>query len=114
MSQSQFELNPRIAATIQWNVRGSCGTPGCTDPECGCSLCGNPIGVDERDERWNEHDEDCPGCELCEDSIPIILFRGEGEACEQAQFHTKCFEKVIMLAESTSRAEGAATQKEKE
>jgi hypothetical protein len=79
---------------IHWNARGSCGASGCTDPMCVCSLCGLPIGVAESDWRWEFHPDYCDGCALCEDSIPWIIFRGEGRNMKQAQFHTKCFEQV--------------------
>jgi hypothetical protein len=81
-------------AEVRWS-KGSCGEAGCSDPECLCALCAQPIGVSEDDPRWHDHDEDCYGCELCEDSVPIILFRGEGKDMEQAAFHNKCFEKVM-------------------
>ena len=79
---------------IQWNKRGSCGASGCKDPLCCCSLCGLPIGVSDDDPRWNDHAESCAGCELCEDAVPYIVFRGESPNMEQAQFHSKYFEAI--------------------
>lgn len=87
-----MELNER-AAEIRWSS-GSCGNSGCTDPECCCALCAKPIGVSEDDPRWDDHN-DCYGCDLCEDSVPIVLFQGEGKAMKQAAFHNKCFEKLL-------------------
>ena len=84
---------------IRWSSRGSCGNPGCTDQECCCSVCGKPIGVSEDDARWNEHSDDCEDCELCRDRVPIILFSGEGEAMQQAQFHQACFERIAKQSE---------------
>lgn len=94
---ANLQLNER-AAEIRWST-GSCGNAGCSDPECVCALCAQPIGVSESDMRWDGHDEDCGGCELCEDSVPMILFRGEGKAMLQAAFHNKCFEKLLGPAE---------------
>jgi hypothetical protein len=87
-----FAIKPD--AQIKWSKRGSCGNAGCKDPECCCALCGLPIGVSEADPRWDEHDEWCDDCDLCRDRVPIILFRGEGEEMDQAQFHQKCFETI--------------------
>ncbi len=92
-----FTIRPESADAMHWNTRGSCGEPGCTDPECCCSLCARPIGVSEDDPRWDEHDEDCYECDLCRDSVPIILFRGEGKAMQQAQFHQRCFEQIAVF-----------------
>lgn len=88
-----IELN-HLVLEVRW-TRGSCGLSGCADPECVCALCARPIGIPETDPRWNEHDEYCVGCELCEDLVPIILFRGEGKDTEQAAFHHKCFERLL-------------------
>ncbi len=86
----------RADAAISWNTRGSCGNAGCADPECCCAVCGKPIGIPESDPRWEGHDEDCSGdCELCCDSVPTVLFRGEGKSMRQAQFHHHCFEGVL-------------------
>jgi hypothetical protein len=87
-------LNER-AAEIRWS-KGSCGQSGCTDPECVCALCAQPIGISEEDPRRADHDNyDCGGCEICEDDVPTILFRGKGKQMKQAAFHTKCFEKLL-------------------
>jgi hypothetical protein len=94
---SDFQIKPRYAALIRWSKRGSCGESGCPDPECACSLCGQPIGVSERDPRWEEHDEFCADCELCRDQAPIMLWRGKGKQIKQAQFHTACFEKILFV-----------------
>lgn len=88
-----LNLNERIAE-VRWS-KGSCGVSGCKDPECVCALCAQPIGISENDTRWDGHDPDCFGCELCEDEVPITLFRGEGKDMLQATFHNKCFEKVL-------------------
>jgi hypothetical protein len=89
-----IEFNERISE-VRWSS-GSCGNPGCTDPECCCALCARPIGIPDDDTRWENHDEDCFGCELCEDNVPSVLFRGKGKNAKQAAFHTACFEKLIL------------------
>jgi len=86
-----------IVRPIRWSSRGSCGNSGCPDPECCCAVCGLPIGVSEDDPRWDSHDEWCDDCDLCRDRVPIMLFRGEGKATMQAQFHTRCFEAVAEI-----------------
>jgi hypothetical protein len=92
-------MTPRLraesAGAIRWSRRGSCGDPGCKDAECCCALCGLPIGVAEDDPRWETHDEYCGDCDLCRDQVPLMLFRGSGKRMQQAQFHTRCFEKVV-------------------
>jgi hypothetical protein len=90
-----FAVLPEFAERIHWNARGSCGEPGCNDPECCCSFCARPVGTPEHDPRWADHDEDCDDCELCRDRVPIILFRGEGKAMQQATFHIRCFERIV-------------------
>lgn len=90
-----FAIKPQIAEFIRWSSRGSCGNRGCSDPECCCALCGEPVGVPEDDPLWATHDEYCDDCELCRDGVPPILFRGEGEAMQQATFHHDCFVKII-------------------
>ena len=99
-----FLIKSRYAASIRWSKRGSCGMAGCKDPECGCALCGKPIGVPENDPRWDGHDEDCCDCDLCRDQVPLMLFRGEGKATEQAQFHHACFELIIFVREGCATA----------
>jgi hypothetical protein len=89
-----FVIHPAYIAAIRWSKRGSCGNPGCTDPECCCAFCGLPIGVREDDPRWDDHSEWCDDCDVCRDRVPLILFRGEGKETEQAQFHQYCFEKI--------------------
>lgn len=89
-----MQLNERMAE-VRWSS-GSCGVSGCTDPECVCALCAQPIGIREDDPRWTGHDPDCFGCKLCEDEVPIILFRGEGKDMKQAAFHNACFEKCLV------------------
>jgi hypothetical protein len=103
---SAFSLKPRFMGAIRWSLRGSCGNPGCKDPECCCSLCGEPIGVAEDDPRWDEHDEFCCDCELCRDQVPIQMFRGEGKKTEGAQFHLKCFEKIAHFRSGIQQAGG--------
>lgn len=92
-----FELRPQYVAAIRWSLRGSCGNSGCRDPGCCCAFCQLPIGVSEDDPRWDDHSEFCDDCELCRDRVPIILFRGEGKATEQAQFHQARFEKISRI-----------------
>ena len=94
---SGFVIKPEYYAAIRWNSRGSCGNPGCIDPECGCALCGLPIGISEDDPRWDEHDEWCGDCDLCRDQVPLILFRGTGKQTQQAKFHDACFSKIIHI-----------------
>jgi len=90
-------LNERMAE-VRWSS-GACGVSGCADPECVCALCAKPIGVAEEDPRRADHDnEDCCGGEICDDDVPMILFRGEGKAMKQAAFHTRCFEKLFVKA----------------
>lgn len=88
-----FVLNHRVVE-VRWSS-GSRGNRGCSDPECVCALCAQPIGIPEDDPRRTEHDDECCGCPVCDDDVPIILFRGEGKAMKQAAFHHKCFEKVL-------------------
>lgn len=90
-------IRPLEGALIRWSKRGRCGDAGCTDPECGCALCGRPIGVPEEDPRWQSQDEYCAGCPLCEDEVPLMLFRGEGRNTEQAVFHQACFQRVVFV-----------------
>jgi hypothetical protein len=99
VSDMIFAIRPGVR--IRWSNRGSCGNSGCADPECCCAVCGKPIGVGEDDPRWDDHPEYCDDCDLCRDRVPIMLFSGEGEAMQQAQFHQRCFE---MVAEFKSRS----------
>lgn len=101
-----FEIKPETAGAIAWS-KGSCGNAGCPDLECCCALCREPIGVEDDDPRWDNHDEFCGGCDLCEDSVPIMLFRGEGKAMLQASFHGKCFNKLVRFKSSAADAAGA-------
>jgi hypothetical protein len=96
---SSFTIRAEFVASIHWNTRGSCGESGCTDPECCCSICARPIGVAETDPRWDDHEEYCGDCDLCRDQVPIMLFRGEGKHTQQAQFHQRCFERIIEIPE---------------
>ena len=92
----RIALNER-AHKIRWSARGSCGNSGCRDPECVCAICAQPIGIPEDDPRRDAHDDEfCMGCEVCEDDVPIMLFRGEGNFTEQAAFHNACFEKLLL------------------
>lgn len=93
----EFALRAEHVKEIRWSRRGSCGSAGCTDPECCCAVCGKPIGVAEEDPRWEDHPEDCYDCDLCRDQVPVILFRGERKATLQAQFHQRCFERVAEI-----------------
>jgi hypothetical protein len=90
-----FAIKPDSAARILWSVRPACGEAGCKDPQCVCSLCGDPIGTPDDDPRWIEHDEDCSECDLCRDQVPLTLFRGKGRAMQRAQFHWRCFESIV-------------------
>jgi hypothetical protein len=96
LAKMNLNLNPGLMATVRWSS-GSCGVSGCKDPECVCALCAQPIGIPEDDPRRDIHDQlDCAGCELCDDDVPTILFRGEGKAMKQAAFHTKCFKRLLV------------------
>jgi hypothetical protein len=94
-----FRLTPEGAARVAWHIRGSCGSAGCTDRYCRCSICDLPIGTAEDDPRWRGHDEYCDDCDLCRDQVPVMLFRGEGKLMEQAQFHNACFQQVAEFVE---------------
>ena len=89
--KTAITIKPETYGAIRWSRRPSCGEPGCADPECRCAVCDLPIGTREDDPRWRKHDEDCGGCPLCVDQVPIILWRGAGTQMEQAQFHARCF-----------------------
>lgn len=91
-----LELSRRALDELRWSQRGSCGNAGCTDPECRCSYCGEPIGVDEFDSRWAAHPDYCVDCVLCRDQVPTILFR-TGPPTLQANLHWNCFEAVSVL-----------------
>ena len=109
---ASFAVKLRYAGAIHWSRRGSCGNPGCADPECCCAFCRKPIGVPEDDPRWENHPaDDCfdTDCELCRDQVPLIMFRGEGEQMEQAQFHTKCAEKVLHFRSGCAAASGGSS-----
>ena len=90
---NSFQLNER-AIEVRWS-KGSCGIRGCAKQECVCALCAQPIGVPDDDPRRSDHDDECCGCAICEDDVPIILFRGKGRDMLQAAFHGKCFEKIV-------------------
>ncbi len=89
-----LNLNIDDTKILRWSD-GSCGNSGCTDEGCCCAVCALPIGVSEDDPRWESHDPDCYGCDLCRDSVPFILFRGEGKNMKQAAFHEACFNKIL-------------------
>jgi hypothetical protein len=95
MSTARFAFKPDTAARILWHVRPSCNEAGCKDPQCVCSLCGEPIGTPDDDPRWVKHEEDCDDCDVCRDSIPMMIFRGEGRSMQRAQFHGRCFGSII-------------------
>lgn len=88
-----FTFNERINE-VRWS-RSSCGEVGCADSDCVCALCAGPIGVPEDDPRRRGHEADCPGCELCEDDFPVILWRGEGKDTVEARFHVRCFQRLL-------------------
>lgn len=92
---ADFSIHPAYAAALKWSRRGSCGRPGCKDPECCCSFCGLPIGVPEDDLRWDDHDEFCGDCELCRDQVPLLMFRGEGKQTEGVQLHWACAQRIM-------------------
>jgi hypothetical protein len=98
-----FGLKARYCGAVRWSRRGSCGNPGCTDAECRCALCGEPIGVSEDDPRWESHPEYCDDCDLCRDQVPVMLFRGEGKGMEQAQFHTACFATIVQFRQGCTK-----------
>jgi len=83
-----FKFTERLSE-VRWS-KGSCGNQGCPDPDCVCALCAKPIGVSEEDPRRADHDNECCGCPICEDDVPIMLFRHK----RQAAFHHACFGKV--------------------
>lgn len=91
-------LNERILE-VRWSS-GSCGNPGCSDPACVCALCAQPIGTPEAILEQNGHADECLGCPMCVDQVPIVLFRGEGAAMQQADFHRACFEKLLQKIEA--------------
>lgn len=91
----KLNLNPALLQTVRWSI-GSCGSSGCGDPECVCALCAQPIGIAEEDPRRADHNEECFGCSICEDDVPIMLFRGEGRQSRQAAFHKACFERLLV------------------
>jgi hypothetical protein len=92
-----FTLNPQKMLEVRWSSRGSCGNAGCADPECVCALCAQPIGTSEDDPRREGHDDEvCPGCAICEDDVPVVLFRGEGKGMQEARFHTACFRRLLL------------------
>lgn len=92
----ELSLNPELMLMVRWSP-ASCGVPGCKDAHCVCALCAQPIGVPEDDLRRDAHDQfDCMGCEICEDDVPTILFRGEGKDMRQAAFHNRCFNRLLM------------------
>jgi len=80
---------------LRWS-HGSCGEPGCADPECCCAVCALPIGTSDEVLEQNGHDPECFGCEMCKDQVPLILFRGEGKDMVQASFHNACFESILL------------------
>jgi hypothetical protein len=53
--------------------------------------------VSEEDPRWEAHDEYCGDCDLCRDQVPVMMFRGEGKAMEQARFHWTCFQQIVFV-----------------
>jgi hypothetical protein len=92
----ELNLNADLFRTVRWST-GSCGNAGCKDPECVCGLCAQPIGIPEDDPRRDAHDQfDCAGCEICEDDVPTILFRGKGKDALQAAFHQRCFNRLML------------------
>jgi hypothetical protein len=94
---SPFIIKPEYIGAVRWFERGYCGEAGCRDAACCCSLCGQPIGAADDDPKWETHDEYCVDCDLCRDQAPIMLWRERGKRTEQAQFHIRCFEKIIFV-----------------
>jgi hypothetical protein len=89
-------VNIDTSKILRWS-HGSCGVPGCADPECCCAVCALPIGIPEDDPTRDDHDQEfCGGCPVCIDDVPTILFRGEGKDMVQAAFHAECFEKLLL------------------
>src|ERR1700752_1103306 len=66
---SDLSLNPELMLQVRWTSKGSCGQPGCPDPDCVCALCAKPLGISEEDPRRKSHEPDCYGCDLCEDDV---------------------------------------------
>ena len=87
-----IQLNERLLE-LRWS-EGGCGISGCSGPDCVCALCAQPIGLKEDDPRWQHHSEHCGGCDLCEDSVPTIIFRGDREHMRQAALHSRCLAKL--------------------
>lgn len=83
---------------LRWSER-SCGISGCKDESCVCAVCALPIGIPEDDPRWDCHPDYCDGCVVCEDEVPIIIFRGEGKDMKQAAFHAACFRAIATVGE---------------
>jgi hypothetical protein len=103
----KFAIRENCAGRILWHVRSHCSEPGCRDPLCVCSLCGEPIGTPDDDPRWDQHNEDyCGDCDLCRDQVPLMLFQGEGRAMKRAQFHRRCFETIVEFKAEAAPAGG--------
>jgi len=83
-----FKIDPAKLAEIA--DRWSDLSPDDGTEQCICMVCAKMIGADERDPRWEDHDEDCPSCELCE-----IALRVWNEQRKEMRFHLKCFEGLL-------------------
>ena len=74
-------------------------------PRCHCSFCGLPIGAAEDDPRWNSHDEDCIGCEVCEIALRLWPQNLEGAAWE-IRLHQACMALLMEEARLQGKGEG--------
>jgi len=76
--------------------------------QCICMVCAKMIGAAENDPRWEDHDEDCIGCELCEIAVrlwneqptPQVSYTGKtadsiAKELKEMRFHPKCFEGLL-------------------
>ena len=66
-------------------------------PKCLCSFCHQPIGAAEDDPRWDAHDRDCVGCEVCEIALRLWSVNDGCATAVEARLHLACFN--LLLAE---------------
>ncbi|GEM_PF-3486236 len=92
MSTKPLRIRPFPGFATAWTRT----SPHEGEPDCLCAFCGTVIGVPDDDPRLEDHDEECPGCELCDGAIR--LWRGEGDAMEEIRFHTACFQMCVEAA----------------
>ena len=58
------------------------------EPECTCALCFTVIGAPKEDSKWDLHDPNCVGCDVCNLAIRLNAHKKE------IRFHQKCFTEV--------------------